>query len=185
MTPRAVQFPIAAAFAALMCLPAGAQSDNPRIGPGIVDFVYGAYCAQRPEREDPAPETASGTINIVPSIPDFRFRTKLIPAEIGIGFGVLATAPAGMLHDPVTVTVTHPPYAATGITVERWETDIDDLAPSLMGFSFDAPEELLLGAWTFSAATASGEELFHIAFEVVAPDLMPQILSACFDSFLS
>ena len=163
---------------------ASAQSTNPRIGAGLADMVYGAYCAQEPEREDPAPETASGTINIVPAIPDFQFRQKIIPAQIGIGFGVLASAPPGVLLDPVTVTVTHPPYPDSGITSERWVTDVDD-GPNLMGFSFDRASELVQGEWTFSAVTPDGEELFFISFEVVAPELMPQIISTCFGSFLS
>lgn len=168
-----------------LILPAGAQqSDNPRIGPGVAELVYGLYCAQEPEREDPAPDTASGVINIVPGIPDFQFRQKLVPAEIGIGFGVLATAPPGVLHDPVTVTVTHPPYPDSGIEVEQWVTDVDD-GLNLMGFSFDHAGELMLGEWTFSAHTTSGDELFFISFQVVAPELMPQVISACFGSFMS
>lgn len=171
----------------LLTIPAFAQAQqgNPRISAGIGELVYGIYCAQEPERRDPAPDTASGHLNIVPVIPDFQFRQKLVPAEIGIGFGVLATAAPGLIHDPVTVTVTHPPYPDTGVEVESWISDIEDLGPSLMGFSFDTANELLLGEWTFSAHTADGEELFHIAFEVVQPELMPQVLSSCFGSFTS
>ncbi len=176
-------------FVLALILPASvfAQSgtDNPRISDGIAELVYGIYCAQEPERRDPAPDTASGHLNIVPIIPDFQFRQKLVPAEIGIGFGVLATAPLGTIHDPITVTVTHPPYPDSGIEVEQWISDIEDLGPSLMGFSFDTPNELLLGEWTFSAHTLDGEELFHIAFEVVQPELMPQVVSTCLGSFMS
>ncbi|MBF9044418.1 DUF3859 domain-containing protein [Rhodobacterales bacterium HKCCE4037] len=176
-------------FVIALIVPASAfaqsEGGNPRVGPGIGELVYGIYCAQEPERQDPAPETASGVLNIVPILPDFQFRQKIVPAEVGIGFGVLATAAPGLLHDPVTVTVTHPPYPESGIEVERWISDIEDLSPSLMGFSFDHPEELVLGEWTFSAHTATGDELFHIAFEVVSPDIMPQVISTCFGAFLS
>lgn len=173
------------AFLLALAVPATAQdTPNPRTSPEIAELIYGLYCAQEPEREDPAPETASGVINIVPSIPDFQFRQKLVPAEVGIGFGVLARAQPGVVHDPVTVTVTHPPYPETGIEVERWVTDIDD-GLNLMGFSFDRASELVLGEWTFSAETLAGEELFHISFEVIAPELMPQVISTCFGSFMS
>lgn len=166
-------------------LPATAQQTaNPRISPAIAELVYGAYCAQRPEAEEPAPDTASGVINIVPLIPDFQFRQKIVPAEIGIGFGVLASAPPGVLLDPVTVTVTHPPYLDSGIEVEQWVTDID-AGQNLMGFSFDHTTELVLGEWTFSAHSASGEELFFISFEVVEPAFMPQVIRTCFGSFMS
>ncbi|GAB5448847.1 DUF3859 domain-containing protein [Gymnodinialimonas sp.] len=170
--------------ALLLAVPATAQQTNPRVSPLLADLIYGLYCAQEPDRRDPAPGTASGVINLVPLIPDFQFRQKLVPAEIGIGFGVLATAPPGVLHDPVTVTVTHPPYPDSGIEVETWVTDIDD-GLNLIGFSFDHAHELVLGEWTFSAQTLDGEELFHIAFEVIAPELMPQVISACFGSFMS
>lgn len=180
---RALFLPIILLFA--WALPAYAQqASNPRVSPLLADLTYGLYCAQDPERRDPAPETASGVINIVPVIPEFQFRQKLVPAEIGIGFGVLAQAPLGALYDPVTVTVTHPPYAETGIEVEQWITDID-AGQNLMGFSFDHGYELVLGEWTFTATTQDGEELFHIAFEVIAPELMPQVISTCFGSFMS
>lgn len=164
-----------------------AQSEgaNPRTGPGLGELVYGIYCAQEPQRRDPAPETASGHLNIVPMIPDFQFRQKVVPAEIGIGFGVLVTAAPGRSEESVTVTVTHPPYPDSGIEVEQWITDLEDTGPSLTGFSFETPNELLLGEWTFAAHDRDGEELFHIAFEVVQPELMPQVISSCFGSFTS
>lgn len=176
---------LSACLAFEMALPAMAQqASNPRVSPLLADLVYGIYCAQDPERRDPAPETASGVINIVPTIPDFPFRQKLVPADIGIGFGVLATPPLGAFYGETTVTVTHPPYPDSGIEVEQWITEID-AGQNLMGFSFDHAHELVLGEWTFSAHTLDGEELFHIAFEVIAPELMPQVISACFGSFLS
>ncbi|WP_224816981.1 DUF3859 domain-containing protein [Hasllibacter sp. MH4015] len=167
-----------------LSLPATAQDAALRVGDGIETLLYGVYCAQEPIREDPAPETANGTINIVPSIPDFQFRSKIVPAEIGIGFGVVSSAPLGVDHGAVTVTVTHPPFPGSGVEVERWQTDIGS-GPNLTGFSFDHDHELVLGEWTFHAVTESGEELFFIAFEVVAPDLMPQVMDTCFDSFVS
>lgn len=180
--------PLFLSLALCFLTPAVAQEANPRVSPLLAELVYGAYCAQEPDRRDPAPGTASGVINMVPLIPDFQFRQKLIPAEIGIGFGVLATAPPGVLHDPVTVTVTHPPYPVggtySGIEVEQWITDVDD-GLNLMGFTFDHAHELVLGEWTFSAHTLAGEELFHIAFEVIAPELMPQVVSTCFGAFMS
>lgn len=181
---RALRLPLTIAVALIpFALPADAQS-TPRVSPLLDEFIYGLYCAQEPERRDPAPATASGVINIVPLIPDFQFRQQLVPAEIGIGFGVIASTPPGTLYDPVTVTVTHPPYAETGIEVEQWVTDIGD-GQNLMGFSFDHASELVLGEWTFTAETLDGVEMFHIAFEVVAPEFLPQVISSCFGSFLS
>lgn len=185
--PRLRTLSIALLYAVTLTGAAQAQDEataNPRTSPLLADLIYGAYCAQTPERLDPAPDTASGTINIVPAVPDFRFRQKIVPAQVGIGFGVVAWAPPGMVIDPVTVIVTHPPYPDSGITTERWVTEIDD-GPNLMGFSFDHAHELVLGEWTFSGLGAEGEELFFISFEVVAPEVMPQVVEACFGAFLS
>jgi hypothetical protein len=170
-----------------LCLtpPAVAQAEGPaRVSPRLAAFEHGIYCAQEPERRDPAPATASGEINIVPMIPNFAFNQRRVPAEIGIGFGVLVSALPGALYEPVTVTVTHPPYSRDEITVEQWVTDIDD-GRNLMGFSFDHDFELVLGEWTFSATTLEGEELYHIAFEVVAPERLPEVVAACFGAFTS
>ena len=180
---RAIHLFIGLTVALLNALPASAQSTH-RVSPQLDQFIYGIYCAEEPDRRDPAPATASGMINIVPLIPDFQFRQTLVPADIGIGFGVIASVLPGMFYDPVTVTVTHPPYPDTGIEVEQWVTNIDD-GQNLMGFSFDHASELVLGEWTFTAQALDGEELFHIAFEVVAPEVLPQVISNCFGSFMS
>lgn len=168
----------------LAAVPVAAQEGAVRIGPDMDSLIYGVYCAQEPVREDPAPGTANGHINIVPSIPDLRFRQKIVPAQIGIGFGIVSRAPIGIVHNPVTVTVTHSPFPGSGIEVERYTSDIDE-ADNLTGFSFDHPHELVLGPWTFTATLPDGTELFHVEFEVVAPELMPQVISACFDAFMS
>ncbi|MEJ6395655.1 DUF3859 domain-containing protein [Gymnodinialimonas sp. 2305UL16-5] len=168
-----------------LCSVAQPAQANPRTGEDIAELIYGIYCTREPERQDPAPDTASGFINIVPGLPDFAFQQKVVPAEIGIGFGVLVTARQGRILDPVTITVTHPPYPDSGITVESWVTDIDGMGPSLAGYSFDTPNELVTGAWTFEGHDAAGVELFHITFEVVDPAMMPQVIDTCFDAFLS
>lgn len=184
MTVPPLLRPLLAALPLLAGLPALAQDASVRIGPQMESMIYGVYCAQDPLREEPAPETANGHVNIVPSVPDLPFRQKVVPAQIGIGFGVVSWAPAGVTHSPVTVTVTHPPFLESGVEVERWETDLDDIS-NLTGFSFDYPEELVLGDWTFTASLADGTELYHVEFEVVAPELMPQVIAACFDAFMS
>ncbi len=176
--------PLLAALPLLAGVPVSAQDGAVRVGDGIAEMVYGVYCAQEPLREESAPDTASGHINIVPSVPDFPFRQKIVPAQIGIGFGVVSSAPPGTVHDPVIVTVTHPPFRDSGVEVETWETDIDD-GSNLTGFSFDYADELVLGAWSFTTTLADGTELYHVEFEVVAPELMPQVISACFDAFMS
>jgi hypothetical protein len=54
---------------------------------------------------------------------------------------------------------------------------------SLTGFSFDVPEELVLGTWTFEAH--AGQELFRVTFEVVPPDMAAPVLAECQMGFTS
>lgn len=161
-----------------------AAAENPRIGPGIAELAYGIYCPDPPERLDAAPGTAAGVVNIVPEIPQIEHAQTLIPAALGVGFGVIVQAVPGAVFDPAEVTITHPPYPDSGISVERWQTGIDGFGPSLIGFSFELRTELVTGPWTFSA-TYEGEELFHIAFEVVPPALLPDLAELCAGAFLS
>jgi hypothetical protein len=67
-----------------------------------------------------------------------------------------------MVHDPVTITVTHPPFPDSGIEVERWTTRLGWEEFNLTGFSFDVPGELVLGTWTFEAHVG-GRELFRVS----------------------
>jgi hypothetical protein len=185
---------IATAFLACLCLGPWLSSAAPaqdgaggsiRVDPELIaELVFGIYCAEEPIRTEEAPETASGIINIVPDLPQIRFSQTVVPAALDIGFGVLSRAPEGMVHDPVTITVTHPPFPDSGIEVERWTTRLGWEEFSLTGFSFDVPEELVLGSWTF-AAHAGGRELFHVTFEVVPPDMAAPVLAECQMGFTS
>jgi hypothetical protein len=162
-----------------------APEDGVRVDPDLIaELVYGIYCAEEPIRTEEAPETASGVINIVPGLPRIRFAQQVVPAALDIGFGVLSRAPDGMVHDEVTITVTHPPFPGSGIEVERWTTRLGWEEFNLTGFSFDMPEELVTGPWTFTA-TAQGRELFHVAFEVVPPELAAPVLAECQMGFTS
>jgi hypothetical protein len=82
-----------------------------RVDPDLIaELIFGVYCAEEPIRTEDAPETASGVVNIVPELPEIRFSQTVVPAALDVGFGVLSRAPSGMVHDPVTITVTHPPF---------------------------------------------------------------------------
>lgn len=185
MTGR--QATIGAALALVLSVPpAPAAQDlpNPFTSDLIDSLVYGVYCAEAPVDLEQAPETAAGVVNIVPAIPEMRAVTTLVPAQIGIGFGVVVQAREGVVLDPATITITHPPYPDTGIEVERWVTSIDGEGPGLIGFSFELATELVTGPWSFEAEH-QGDVIFRVAFEVVPPALLPDLAQGCAGAFLS
>lgn len=163
----------------------GAATDRIRVNPALIaELVFGVYCAEDPVRTEEAPETASGVINIVPELPLIRSSRTIVPAALDVGFGVLSRASDGMVLEPVVVTVTHPPFPDSGIEVERWTTRFESDDFNLTGFSFDVPEEMVLGTWTF-AAHLGEEELFFVSFEVVPPELAANVLAECQMGFTS
>lgn len=185
-----VRSSLVAGFLLAVLLPNSAPAElvdggTARVNPDLIaELVFGIYCAQDPVRTEEAPETASGVINIVPEIPVIQFAQTVVPAALDVGFGVLSRATEGTVIDPVIITVTHPPFPDTGIEVQRWTTRLGDDALNLTGFSFDVPEELVTGRWTFTAETA-GIELFHIIFDVVPPEHTSPVVAACQMGFTS
>lgn len=179
--------PAALCFLVLGLAPqAGAQSAptdaNPWFSPQIASFDYGVYCDALPDDVAEAPGTVSGVVNLVP-IPEIRFRQLLVPAALGIAFGVLLQTQEGVTLDPVIVTVTHPPYPDSGITVEQWITGFTSEDPGLVGFGFEVETELLPGPWTFTADHGDNR-IFEITFEVVSGDLLPEITGLCSGNLL-
>ncbi len=178
---------IGAALAIAMALPQAILAQdlpNPFKSDLIDSLQYGVYCAEGPIELQEAPDTAAGVVNIVPGLPEMRAVTTLVLAQIGIGFGIVVEARDGLVLDPATVTITHPPYPDTGIEVERWVTSIDGDGPGLIGFSFEVDSELVTGRWTFEAEH-QGELVFRIDFEVVPPALLPDLAQGCSGAILS
>lgn len=169
--------------------PAGAAAQtgdapNPLVSDRIARLTHGVYCAEAPVDLEVAPDTAAGVVNIVPDLPEIRAVTTLVPARIGIGFGVLVEPQPGLTLDPVEITITHPPYPDSGIEVERWRTRLDGGSPGLVGFSFEVESELVTGPWRV-LAVHEGETLFDVRFEVVPATFLPDLAQGCGGAMLS
>jgi hypothetical protein len=157
---------------------------NPFASDLIARLDHGVYCAEAPIDLEEAPDTAAGVVNIVEALPEMRAVTTLVPAQIGVGFGVLVTPQPGLTLDPVQITITHPPYPDSGIEVERWITGFAGDGPALVGFSFELASELVTGPWRFEAHY-DDVLLFDIRFEVVPPALLPELSQGCAGAILS
>lgn len=150
-------------------LSTGAWADSR--APGAAFFATGAFCAVEIVGEEVAEGTLSGTINLVDGPPEFYAAGPVVPAQIGIGFGIhLDVDPDFAGH--ATVTTTHPPMGTSGITSQTWQTTYTAGNLAYNGFTFEFDYELVVGPWTISAE-ADGREIYFAEFDVVDPMFAP------------
>lgn len=135
--------------------------------PGAASATYGYFCALDPVAEIPAEDTISGTVSLIEGPPRLIRQGPLVPAQIGVGFGVIFDLPPGT-SGPVTVEVTHPPMGPQSVTRETWVSSATGVAGNYVGFTFDLPYEVRKGAWSFRG-TANGRVVFEATFDVVSP----------------
>jgi hypothetical protein len=140
---------------------------------GAESADFGVYCAVEADVEVPAEGTISGVVNLVTEPPVFQRRTNLVPARIGIGFGVhLMVLPE--YQGQIVVQTTHPPMGPDGITRESWVTEVAVGRMALHGFSFEYDYEMVRGDWSISASV-DGRLIYHADFIVVDPATVPPI----------
>lgn len=142
----------------------------------LVDF--GVICAVELAGQRDAPLTESGTLNLIDQGREIDVTTTVVPAAIGLSFGIRAQtlSPAG---GSARVVVTHPPMGPRGVTVESWTTPLEKDRAVLNLFSFDHDYELVLGHWTFQLVS-SGQVLVEQRFDVVPPLNAPTTMDRCF-----
>lgn len=139
--------------------------------PGGAFFAKGAFCAVEIVGEEVAEGTLSGTLNLVDGPPTFFSEGPVVPAQIGIGFGIhLDVEPA--FAGSATVTTTHPPMGPEGVTRQTWVTNYQPGSLAYNGFTFEYDYELVTGLWTISAE-AEGREIYHAEFNVIDPRFAP------------
>jgi len=144
----------------------------------ISEIEAGVVCAPDPVDSVPAPDTVAGTTHVIDVEPRFVSVTRVVPAALGVGFGVKSrsTDPAGLA--PVTMVLTHPPMGPEKTVEQRFVTRISGQAASLTFYQFDYGYELVPGTWTFTAMQGDAA-LYSVAFEVVEPHMLPDLATAC------
>ena len=141
--------------------------------PGAVDFSFGIYCAEEGLEQVEAEDTISGVVNLLPHTPEFVRRTPVIPARLGIGFGVHVNVRPEFAGTAVIET-RHPPMGPNGVTVETWVTDFTEDRVAHNGFTFEHPYELVQGDWSISASI-NGRLIYHVDFTIVDPGFAPPV----------
>ncbi len=156
--------------AAWLVLTAGALRAAPET-PGAAAFRYGYFCALEPVDQGVAEETVAGVVNLIEGLPAFLNEGPLVPAQLGLGFGVLVQAKPGYAG-MTEMHVTHPPMGPEGVTEQRWVTQLSGGEQDYFGYTFDEEYELLPGEWVLSARS-NGRLIYRVAFTVLDPALMP------------
>jgi len=150
----------------------------------IADLQAGVICAPEVIDHVPAPDTVAGVQNVIEGDPPFVTTGRTVPAVIGIGFAIKAIAAGQDLPD-VTIVVTHPPMGENGTRRQSYQSAIwmDDYGLTAWQFEYDY--ELVTGPWTVEA-WAGDRMVYSVTFDVVPPEMMPELARACgYEALLS
>jgi len=149
------------------------------VSPLIGFFEAGVLCAQESGEVRAAPDTLAGTTHVVEDMPPFVSTGRIVPAVLGIGFGVRSGLVADFVQEDVLMTVTHPPLDGSGTTEQSFYTIIgSQYDPGVTFYQFDYGYELALGDWTMSARH-NGVTLYETTFTVVSPNALPELAGVC------
>lgn len=164
---------------------ADAAISSAPVSPDISAIEAGVICPPETVGSSPAPDTIAGTTHLIDEEPPFVSNARVVPAVLGIGFGVKAQTPIEGGINQITMVVTHPAMGNEGVESQSFLTRINDVEPSLTFYQFDYSYELLPGSWTMTAMRAD-EVLYQVDFEIVPPDLVPELAGVCgYENLLS
>ncbi|MDX8354071.1 DUF3859 domain-containing protein [Cognatiyoonia sp. IB215182] len=157
---------------------ADATMSSVPVSPDISIIEAGVICPPETVGSSPAPDTIAGTTHLIEEEPEFVSNTRVVPAVLGLGFGVKAQTPIVGGINQVTMLVTHPAMGGQAVESQSFLTRISDLSPSLTFYQFDYSYELLPGTWTMTAMRVD-QVLYQVEFEVVPPEMVPELAGVC------
>lgn len=166
---------LAGVVALLLASGAAAQPAEPEYSSRIAELEVGIFCALQAMGRMPAPGTASGWIHAANGLLAFHWPDRqVVPAALGLAFGVQAKTQPGQVARSVEMHVFRPGRTAPDV----WGSSLGEGAGSTAFFRFDTPKELLIGTWVFEA-WEQDERLYRVEFDVVPAEAMQGIVSAC------
>jgi len=166
----------------LFCSTASWAQAELTFDPDKITATAGVYCDIGSVGKNEAPGTDVGEIDLLEYTPDFQWDTMIVPAQMGLSFGIRTQAPEGVAYQNVRIRLSHPAFAETGTTEQVYITSIDQL--NINAYSFDLPRELTKGTWVFQAEWQD-QVLYRAEFLVVDPAQMPQIANGCGTGMMS
>ena len=160
-----------------LCL-AAATPAAAEVAPGAARSVtQGVHCRVETLESRPAEGTIAGSIDTYAETPPLRWLTATVPAARGVSFGLHVVVPPAFAGQ-VRFEVEHPPMGPDGVTVETWTSVVPPDDTHYTGFHFEHDYELVTGPWILRG-WSGGTMLYEARFDVVAPELRPDIVSAC------
>ena len=148
---------------------------------GTTYFDYGVFCALETVNTMEAEDTISGVVNLLAETPVFLKQTTVVPARIGVGFGVHVDIPPEFGNVAV-LSMEHPPMGPNAVTHETWVSQYNAGQINYNGFTFEYDYELEPGVWTLSSSM-NGRKIYEVEFNVIDASLMPGL--TCDGAFLS
>ena len=138
----------------------------------------GVICAPESVGFRNAPGTITGRSHVIDQVPDFITNAQVVPAVIGVGFGVRVQGVPDFGASPVIITLTHPPMGDDGVRQQSFSSAISGAGASVAFFQFDHGYELVEGTWSFEARR-DDQLLYRVIFNVVAPQDVPELADIC------
>ncbi|MGR3796097.1 DUF3859 domain-containing protein [Vannielia sp. SX4] len=167
--------------ACLAALPAAAQETSADLyinSALVADVTYGLNCAVEITGSIDAPDTDRGAVDVFDIPPELTPIGQVVPALMGLGFGVRARAADGVTISNATFEVFHPPFPGRGTASQSWRATYSDDAHSTHLYRFDFPYEAVTGTWVMQASV-EGELLYRIPFTVIPPEDYPGARELC------
>lgn len=146
--------------------------------PALTDMQVGVLCTPRIDDYVPAPETTAGFTNVSSENLNIRWAQTIVPASLGISFGLRARA----MDQPLAarVRVTHPGFAGSDRDQEIWDANLYPDSESAVFFSFVFDYEVVPGDWRLDLIDqTSGAVIFSQDFTVVPATELPHIVHEC------
>ncbi|MFZ1470419.1 MAG: hypothetical protein WAT09_15805 [Paracoccaceae bacterium] len=166
---------ITALALALIGTAALADPAPPQHGPQIARLELGVFCALQAMDRMPAPGTTDGWIHVPTGNVRFHWPDRqVVPAAIGLAFGVKATGAVGWSSETAEVRVYRPGHEVPDV----WNAGISEWGGTLSFFRFDTVDELIPGLWRFEVWEGDIRH-YQVQFQVVPADAVPDLVQAC------
>lgn len=144
----------------------------------------GIYCPMDNLGTAPAPQTESGYILLMEGDQRVAVHDRLVPAQLGISFGVRIRLAPGTPADGYRMVVKHPAYGPSDMTMQSWDPNIGT-GWGVRSFQFEYDRELQPGLWSMELYKED-TLMMRQSFQVVPPAQAPDAIDICFgNTFIS